>query len=192
MPIFERCSSAASIPSSLQSGRLSDGARIDVVLVATEPAVQRESCSRSSIVLILCSRRRQVGFGQPSAQENVTRSSIGGAAAVRSAGDDQPHRSERSGSAVGRHRPRERVQGFDGRRAAVLHAGAERAVPADLFVEPEPGRRPRQQPAAGQGDDVQVRGRDDVLVVFDREREAGQGELPFRNPYANAPCEANR
>ena len=58
----------------------------------------------------------------------------------------------------------ERVQDVDRRRAALLHAGAERAVPVDLRVEPAARRRARQQPAAAEGEDLPVRGRNDVLA----------------------------
>ena len=61
-------------------------------------------------------------------------------------------------------RPGRRVQDLDRRGDPLLHAGAERAVPADFRDEPEPLRRARQQPAAGEEVQVPVRGGDDVLT----------------------------
>ena len=58
----------------------------------------------------------------------------------------------------------QRVQDVDGRRGPLLHAGAERAVPADLRLEPDRGGRAEQQPAAAEGVPVPVRGRHDVLT----------------------------
>jgi outer membrane protein insertion porin family len=47
----------------------------------------------------------------------------------------------------------------------VFHAGAQRAVPVDLRLEPLARRSARQQPPAREGDSVQVCGGDDVLTL---------------------------
>ena len=62
-----------------------------------------------------------------------------------------------------RDRGDERVQDVDRRRDPLLHAGAERAVPADFRDEPVARRRAGQQPAAGEEVEVPVRGGVDVL-----------------------------
>ncbi len=68
---------------------------------------------------------------------------------------------------AGRHersdRADQRVQDLDRRRTALLHAGAERAVPPDLRVQPVAHRRARQQSPAGEVEGVPLRGRNDVL-----------------------------
>ena len=65
-----------------------------------------------------------------------------------------------------RDRPRsigraERIQDLDGRRGPLLHAGAERAVPPDLRLQPAAGRRAQQPAAAAGGLRLPFRGRDD-------------------------------
>src|SRR5204863_9335882 len=55
-------------------------------------------------------------------------------------------------------------QDVDGARDPLLHAGAQRAVPADLRLQSEPRRRARQHAAAAEEVPVQVRGRVYFLV----------------------------
>src|SRR4029079_16159899 len=57
----------------------------------------------------------------------------------------------------------ERFQDVDGSRGAVLHAGAERAVPADLRLQPATDRRARQLAASAEGLPVPVCGRIHLL-----------------------------
>ena len=85
------------------------------------------------------------------------------AAAHRSLCDVVAGRSEHARRGDDRSWADSRVQDLDGRRAAVLHAGPERAVPADLRVESVARRRAGQQPPAGEGHGLQIRGGDDVL-----------------------------
>jgi hypothetical protein len=58
----------------------------------------------------------------------------------------------------------QRLQDLDGRRNPVLHAGAERAVPVDLRVQPAAVRRARQLVPAAVGLPVPLCRRVDVLV----------------------------
>ena len=67
------------------------------------------------------------------------------------------------------------VRHVDGRRGPVLHAGPERAVPADLRPQHEPRRHVRQQPGARQGQHVQIRGGVDVLGPASTGRQVTHG-----------------
>ncbi len=57
-----------------------------------------------------------------------------------------------------------RVQGVDRRRAPVLHARAQRALPADRRLEPVTPRRAQQQPAADASVCLPLRGGNDLLI----------------------------
>ncbi len=64
-----------------------------------------------------------------------------------------------------RHRRNVRLQGVDGCRGSILHAGTERAVPIDLCAQPEPCERARyQRLPARQGVHIPLRRWYDVLV----------------------------
>ena len=70
-------------------------------------------------------------------KEDLTRIVVAASAAAgRSVRDLVAARSECAGRHDRSDRADERVQDLDRRRAALLHAGAERAVPADLRVQP--------------------------------------------------------
>ena len=72
-----------------------------------------------------------------------------------------------------------RVQDLHRRRAPVLHAGAERALPLDLLVQPVARGGAEQPAAAGQGADVPLCCGDHVLEratrVLEREVRSAQG-----------------
>ena len=95
----------------------------------------------------------------------------------------------------GSHRAGQRVQDVDGRGDPVLHAGAQRALPADLRLESLARRRADQQPAAGEGVHLPVRRRVDVLVGR-RGRPAARpprdGRLRFRSPAGRRGCRCHR
>ena len=79
----------------------------------------------------------------------------------------QPRDADRPERAAADHpgrRRAERVQDLDGRRDPVLHAGAERPVPADLRLQPAARRDLQQQPPAGAGVPVPLCRRFDVLA----------------------------
>ena len=69
---------------------------------------------------------------------------------IRSAPGRRPDRSRRVAAGAA-HPGGERVQDVDGRRGPVLHAGPERAVPADFRLQPAARRRARQLAAAAEG-----------------------------------------
>ena len=75
-----------------------------------------------------------------------------------------PHRPERTGAHLPDSRPAQRVQDVDGRRNPLLHAGAQRAVPADLLLRSAACGRARQQPAAAASVRVSLCGRIDLLA----------------------------
>ncbi len=82
----------------------------------------------------------------------------GDAQAVRSAGHVAAARPEQPVDRTGRGGGADEcLQDVHRYRAAVLHAGAERTVPADLLLQPVARERTEQPAAAGQGPDVPVR-----------------------------------
>ena len=80
----------------------------------------------------------------------------------------EPAERGRPGPAVPLGGAPQRVQDVDRRRDPVLHAGAQRAVPADLRDEPAARRRARQQPAACEEIHVPLCRGVDLLMPFIR------------------------
>jgi hypothetical protein len=85
--------------------------------------------------------------------EDLTRTTPIVPAALRSVRHRQPHRSDRAHDDHRADRAHQRVQDLDRSRAALLHAGAERAVPADLLVQPAAGGVLDNNLQAGEEDD---------------------------------------
>ena len=112
--------------------------------------------------------RRRPGAEHRRAVLVVGRHQDPGDPARRHPGRSQPapraHRSERAGAAVHDHRTAQRLQDVHGRRDPVLHARAQRAVPADLLRRSAALGRPRQQPAAAAGVWIPFRRRIDLLA----------------------------
>ena len=130
--------------------------------------------------------RRRTGARSRRGVRVVRGSPAGGqsaaAAAVRSVQLQQSHRPGQSAWRVddGRHRAAQCVQDVDGRRGAVLHARAQRAVPADCGLQPAARRHPEQQLAAAAAVQLPLRGWHDVLTQLVEDR-TGRGS-PAREP----------
>jgi outer membrane protein insertion porin family len=86
-----------------------------------------------------------------------------GRAADRSSGARYPDGSERPAADIANRGGTQRLQDLYRRRDPVLHAGPERAVPADFCDEPAARRHLYEQPAAGEAVSVPLRRRLDVL-----------------------------